>query len=344
MIDYYPLLLSKKGEIDALRQIKADQKRRIRPIIELVKSDKTYLRNFTPVIGNHWDYDGAYILIDYARLASSTNRGLLHGIKADIEIKSARTCMVLRLGQSPYYYELYKELSASSKVRALRIRVHKEETLNDALDLIAKLDIESKDTIIIFDYGSIASLDVQLYREDFEEKFKEIRKRVWKDIVVLGGSFPADLSDLAVSDEPHFLRRHEEILFDNIKAHVYEYVKYGDYCIRHPEYTPPANHPGSVSLKYTFKSSFVIYRGQQTTLNEKGHGQFIDHCKSLIKTETFGGSGYSWGDDQILLYAKEDVNDPERATGNNTTWITIGITHHISVILDLSEFSSSSFL
>lgn len=193
----------------------------------------------------------------------------------------------------------------------------------------SKLDIKNTDLLI----------DLRVITKDI--KITELAKQLegflnlgeWRSFIVSGGVFPKDLTNFAAG-EVHSLERLDWKLWQSLRETKLPRMPFfSDYTIQCPNYEP-INIPGSVSIRYTDDGNWWIFRGKKPGLinrktHEKGPGreQYIDHAKTLKNRSFYKKEDYSFGDAEIARIASPDNNK----TGNPTTWLTIGINHHITL-------------
>lgn len=192
-----------------------------------------------------------------------------------------------------------------------------------------KLNVENTDLLI----------DLRVIPEGFvitnlAKQLAEIPNlKKWRSFTIAGGVFPKDLTQFAAGDV-HRLDRLDLKLWNTLRENQLPRVpSFSDYTIQCPDYEP-VNIPGSVSIRYTADENWWIFRGKKPGVinkktHEKGPGreQYIGHAKTLKNRSFYKGVDYSFGDAEIARIAAPD----NVKTGNPTTWLTIGINHHITL-------------
>ncbi|OGF99464.1 hypothetical protein A2Y99_00370 [Candidatus Gottesmanbacteria bacterium RBG_13_37_7] len=192
-----------------------------------------------------------------------------------------------------------------------------------------KLDIKNTDLLI----------DLRVITKDI--KITELAKQLegfqnlgeWRSFIVSGGVFPKDLTK-SIAGNVYQLERLDWKLWNDLrKIQLPRMPIFSDYTIQCPNYEP-INIPGSVSVRYTDNEKWWIFRGTKPGLINKktqkkgpGREQYIGHAKTLEKRSFYKGVNYSFGDAEITRIASPGNNK----TGNPTTWLTIGINHHITL-------------
>lgn len=156
----------------------------------------------------------------------------------------------------------------------------------------------------------------------------------WRTVILSGGAFPRDLSDLeAFSD--HDISRLEWQLWNSVREALKSTatdLAFSDYTIQHPVYY--GQIPGAIpsaSIRYALEDNWKIMRG--TALNNPksvGFDQYPEQAKLLVNASgIFKGKDYSRGDDYMLEKSQDNPN----GTGNPMTWLRAGINHHLTLVI-----------
>lgn len=340
MYKYYPCLISKKGEIDALKRLDQENKNQLSPILDLVHEGMG-LGKVTEQIKKNWGFPGNRILIDFSRFTSTKDLTDIDGLFKSLRLGNVKAVPVVWLSGSPEQRRIAKNQIARNKLGAairLPFKVGEIHNVNSQVSaLIDELGVKDSDTVLILDFGYVQRTDVNRVSDTAINVINNLTSKNFKSVVLLSGSFPVDLTEFKKSYSPQAIRRIEETIFVRVsRAHTF--VKYGDYGTKHPDYVPPQKHPGTCSVKYSTKAAFVIYKGELAQNSSIGSGQYIKHCRKLTKEPTiYQGEGFSWGDLKIKQISKEKITDDKKKTGSSTTWVTISLTHHMTLINQLSN-------
>ncbi len=194
-----------------------------------------------------------------------------------------------------------------------------------------KLKRDNMDLLV--DMKETAETDIE-----YLKKSQSIKKLTeWRGYIFCSGAFPQDLSECKVG-ETNLVARMDWLNWKEVNDLGLERVPtFSDYSIRHPIYNRYAENFGaSSSIKYTLNDDWLILRGT------KGNpAQFLGHAKSLVDNDFFWGEQHSYGDEIILEKAnylseyieKKKLGKDPKGTGNSTTWIQVGINHHIEFVL-----------
>ncbi|MBM7864532.1 beta family protein [Lentzea nigeriaca] len=147
---------------------------------------------------------------------------------------------------------------------------------------------------------------------------------------LLAGSIPADRHGFvtAVRDRP------EVLLWREVARGVSgAEINYGDYGVVHPN--PPAPGPPGPRtinpyLYYTVPNSVIAMRRQLRKEDGKvakgAAGEaFTDLADELVARPEFAGSGYSWGDRELLGCRRGGGRTANRVS----RWVAIAMSHHL---------------
>lgn len=102
---------------------------------------------------------------------------------------------------------------------------------------------------------------------------------------------------------------------------------FGDYNILNPslvEFDPTTMQLGG-KIKYTHEDVYIIFKGSSFKLN--GREQMHDISKQVVLHPKYMGEDFSWGDEYIAKCSRHEVSK-----GNPTTWVKVGVNHHISFV------------
>jgi len=161
----------------------------------------------------------------------------------------------------------------------------------------------------------------------------------WRSMTILGSSMIATMAE--VKKGVSILTRHEWVLFKKLNKALKEkgirQFSYGDYGTRHPQIlnidmrvVKPA-----ASIRYSAGDEWYISKG--TNVRDNKYGQYREMCKALVQSSFYDGPNFSSGDEFIYNCASG-----EGSTGNLSSWVEVGTSHHISrVVLDLASLSET---
>lgn len=356
---YIPILRWRSAEITALERLFPKDRECVTPLIEFImpapsvdkdrKVTKTprekfleVLPNLTQDLHNSCGQNPTFIdvhLLDNDIRASSLEQILSSSLKLDlfsvpvtyiIPVTSASVADMKTRATAVNY--------AKTSGHGLCIRIDKSH-LEDVgiashiLNFLAenKLDIENTDLLVdlrVVDQSTdMISIAQQL------ATLPDLKK--WRSFIVSGGVFPKDLTNFTAG-EVHSLGRFDWKLWNALRktGQLSRLPLFSDYTIQHPFYEYVAAI-GSASVRYTDNNEWWIFRGKipgyiNRKTKEKGPGreQYIGHAQTLVNRDFYKKKDFSFGDSEIARIAAPGNTKP----GSPTTWLTIGINHHITLV------------
>jgi len=151
----------------------------------------------------------------------------------------------------------------------------------------------------------------------------------WRTIALSASAMPQSLSEVSATNSDTTVARSEIELWSLIRDRVSprRVPDYGDYGIVHPDavdFDPVKMHPAA-AIRYTLVDGWLLVRGRSLRLD--GFGQFHALAQRLVARPEYMGPAFSYGDMQIAMCA-----DGESGSGNLTSWITVGTSHHLAVV------------
>lgn len=182
------------------------------------------------------------------------------------------------------------------------------------------------DIDIIIDFGIAKASDPSFsYLEERLPRFD-----AWRSVVVLGGSFPPNLSGLSVGE--HELTRQEWTNWiKQIAAISSRIPTFGDSTTQHPIYSePPPGANVSASIRYTSDDYWLVMRSEGLR-NKTGAGfaQYPAQAQLLMERKEYCGPLFSKGDAYIAQIGLQEL----KTTGNPEAWLRAGINHHIVFVV-----------
>lgn len=337
MKKYFPILLSKAGEIEALIHLTDEVKNGIAPIIEVLKDEEGKL----DALFDDWNFDENAIYLDFSYYGN-TSFDIINSIFSSASLSGANAIPVVQQNSSHIYFEFIQQSLQRGEINEVCIRISRmalslDEIINQIIGIQRYLNIENKHTSLLIDLGYAEGHNVDYLKRISLALINAIpNKNEFRNIILASGSFPMDLSSLQPSSAPQFLRRLEKDIWDEIQSiekNGYSII-YSDYGIKNPLYKK-APYPGTCSIKYTLSETYLIYRGQLAHNHRLSMGQFIVSSRNLVNSGQFWGRDRSWSENRIIFYAGNNENAEKKVTGNLTTWAAIGQNHHISFIYSI---------
>jgi hypothetical protein len=329
MKKYFPLLLSKAGEFNALARLNQNVKNDIAPIIEVLPDSYNRTEEFAML---NWTFNDNLLFLDFSYCnpidIASTSR-IIQNLSANVNIAPC-----IQLNSNQQYLTLIGNLIANGTVSDVCIRFSNGNggflNINQNIaGLLQNININSAHAYILVDFGLVQNHNYDTVATSAVATINGIQNRnQFKDVIISSSSFPENLGTL-IAGRVHRLPRYEWNIWNTILDQGLTGIKYSDYGTKFP-YFVEANFQGSCSIKYTVANEFVIYRGEISSHHPQGNGQYITFSRRLIQTPDYSGSIFCWGDNEIDTIAGQNAR-----TGNATTWVTISQNHHISLLHSL---------
>ncbi|OYD41174.1 beta family protein [Sphingobacterium cellulitidis] len=335
MKKYFPLLLSKAGELNALKNLSDKVKDNISPILNVLQNSEEKIINFC---SENWTFPNNQILFDFTHCDSITNYSIF-GLIDPLLLVDVNVIPVVSSYSSPKIINEICSLLTSNKVKKLAIRlIFENGDLNKIQNIIdefiIKTNLSTKSILLLLDFGIVSLGTYPIYANFAKNKIQNLLNSTeYHEIIISSGSFPKNLTPFVSQDAPHLLKRYEWLLWNEITSNLGLNIslKYSDYGTKHPIFEE-SNFLGTCSIKYSTENYFIIYRGEKSSNHKDGNGQYINYANLLIKSNNYPGSGFSWGDYRINEIASQISNTKKKKPGNSTSWVEISQNHHITLI------------
>lgn len=331
---YFPILLSKAGELNALKHLNQNTKDEISPVLQVLQENLGSIENF---LTEAWSFPANQILLDFSLIGDVSAE--IHRIEAVIRNSlnnGVHVVPVIQQNSPGAYSALISDLAAAthcnvcirtSNTSGGFINYHAQlATIGNSLNLAADR------LILLLDLGVVNQNNHNNNAAMATAIIGGIRDLdLFRNVVVAAGSFPENLGNLQ-ANRVHRLRRYEWDLWRAIQnAGLPRGIDYGDYGIKNPVFAE-VGFIGSCSIKYTTPTEFVIHRGEVARNHPHGNGQYIIFSQQLVGSPYYSGANFSWGDNRIQLMANQNVHNGRTKPGNATTWVEISQNHHITLM------------
>ncbi|SCL20602.1 Beta protein [Micromonospora rhizosphaerae] len=314
---YRPILLSRRGELEALTHLDGATAPLLGPILYVPAVDPCIVdllgrlpAGLVPAVDVSAlpDTPEAELvrwgvpLVPVLGLAESNRRLVAHGVAA--RAYARRAVVRLRTGQD----RAGPDATTTAMERVWRL---------------ARLVPEQCDLLV--DAGDVCCpADVRLVEPRVRRLLEWARRHAWRSVTVAAGGMPPTLTRLP-TDEPVRLERFDWQLWQRLADLG---VGYGDYGVSHA--APSADGPGDrlPTLRYTADGAWWIYRWSRR--GGRGDERFADLCRTLVSAPHWptAGAAFSWGDHEIVRRARR-VAGP----GSSTNWVAWGTSHHLAHVL-----------
>lgn len=332
---YFPVLLSKAGEITALTNLSQNVKDEISPIIQVLADGYNRVENFA---STEWSFDDNELFLDFS-LCAPFDRARTRSLITNLVAAGVNVVPVLQSNSDTRYTALLQTLIANGTVSNVCIRFSNGSggfiNINaQVATILGTLAINRTQSSILLDFGFVENHNYNMISALAINIITGINhKPDYNNIIVASSSFLENLSTLTPAGRLYRLQRYEWDIWQTLIAQpgFAGVVKYGDYGTKYPFYAE-ANFQGSCSIKYTLPTEFIIYRGEISGNHPQGNGQYIIFADRLVRSADYSGAGFSWGDTRIDFYAGQVLTNPRRQTGNATSWVEISQNHHITLL------------
>ena len=281
---YVPVLKGKEGEFAALEVLKTDVRRIVMPLIEIpsipydyvderpAKSLDEHVSGIAARLRRCWPDNPLYLDLPWFENEECLEDGrvALEAVLADCVSAGVQVAPVVSRGiKRPVSRWASRE---ESKFRtALRLTV---EDFEEDVDLVVEVEHLSQKLGLM-----ASSIDLILYLEDLgaddgkavliaRSVFSMIPNRdEWRRVILVGASFPEDLSDVDAANVTKLPRR-EWVLWRTLQKRASALPRrdmiFGDYAIAHPipKELDPRVMLMSANIRYTTPENWLILKGR----------------------------------------------------------------------------------
>jgi len=348
---FVPILKWKRAEQGALKELFAEQKKYMTPLIQFVmpkpKSDESLealiarFEKLAPEISDKiieiWGSDP--IFIDVSLLFTTPLK------TKSLEIISRRGCEchakfipVIHLNDDEAIkkvaYKLAKENGTGFCLRL--IYTDFTEKLNQNLaTLLSKSGLVENDIDLLVDIKETEG-DGNKYSRflNLSQNITNLLK--WRTYIFAAGSFPEDLSQCNFVEENLIPRIEWNCWINSVSDNKLKRIPaFADYTIQHPIYKEATQfYAPTTSIKYTIENDWLIMKGKK-----QKYELYLASAAILVKDSRFYGENFSSGDSYISAKAKHFAtyrkNPTVKGTGTSETWLKAGINHHLLLVTHL---------
>ena len=337
MKKYYPILLSKAGELTALSKLSQTSKNEVVPVLQVLSEHISKIEAFS----SHWNFKGNELFLDFS-LTDNLNIPTIRKLIRDLQNNGVNVVPVVQNNSNLRYLSLIENLIDNLEIAKICIRFSNDSggflDINTSIEsLTDQLGVDSSQVSLLLDFGFIRSTNHVLIEGIAVNVINSITNRNdYENTIVSSGSFLDNLGSLNPPGRVYRLPRYEWQLWSTLQSQqgLSGKIKYSDYGTKHPIYTE-ANFQGSCSIKYTVIDEYVIYRGEKSSNHIDGNGQYITFASQLVASPDYSGAVFSWGDERIDFFASQVLTDPNRKTGNAGSWVEISQNHHITLLASI---------
>ncbi len=335
---YVPVLRWKRGERGGLRQLYAEDRLGMTPLIELIPKNLGSSGNqFGEIADNiERDWGNAPLFVDpwllSPSLGSAGLASVFERLAQEFHARSLSTILVTWVGHSP---SCQRAVASAAEVdcRGACIRltprdIRRRTFPEDLQALVTRLGLRPHGTDLVVDCQLIDQSTPAI--EYLSARIPELA--CWRTFTVLAGAFPKDLSQLQRNDQ-HLLPRRDWLAWRDqvlVEPRLARRPTFGDYTIQHAHYSEPPRRPHySASIRYTCSEDWLIMRGE-SVFNDEGPGfaQWPANAQLLCDRPEFCGADFSYGDSYIRQMSLQTEKP-----GNAETWLRAGFNHHLTLVV-----------
>ncbi|WP_367185015.1 beta family protein [Trebonia sp.] len=340
---YVPILKGRQGELAALAAIQPLTRQAILPVLEIVPGAveeperASQLRTLISRTAKRLEtWAGSRLLLDAAFLPPEAAPGdefgaLGNSVIAAID-QGVDATPVVHLDDDPQVYRdaatLHGELHRGVALRLSTEDLDEDsEDIEDALtELLDTLHVERGEVDLILDLGAVnGDLSVRAGARLVVDVLRGLSTvDEWRNVIVVGGAFPSDLSAYeawTLGEAP----RYDATLYDYLRQRrrLRRIPTFGDYAVTHPILSglPYRSAP---HLRYCVADRWLVLKGR---LNDpRGHDQFFEICERIAAHPDFAGAALGNADARI-------ANPRRKGPGNASTWREVSTTHHLDFVV-----------
>lgn len=337
MKKYFPILLSKAGELSAISKLSQSVKQEVCPIIQVLSDQYNNIKSTF----SNWSFPLNQLFLDFS-LCNPYNNLNTKDLIISLVKSGVNIIPVVQENSDYRYISLLNKLLSGGDISSICLRFSNDSggflNVNTKISTLqANLGINNNQTSLLLDFGyledhnynSIAALAVNIVSSinNFDN---------YQNVIVATGSFLENLGSLSPAGRIYRLRRLEWNVWQTLQGqtNISGKIKYSDYGAKYPFYSE-ANFRGSCSIKYTLANEFIVYRGELSDNHPEGNGQYIIFANQLTHSTDYYGNSFSWGDKQIDFYGGQVLSDRKRKTGNAKSWVEISQNHHITLLTSI---------
>lgn len=359
---YVPILKGKAGEYGALRDLDANVKERLTPLVEVPsipwdyenerpsKTVDDHIAGVTSNIEKHWGGERAMFL-DLLWLPSSESMAdgthPLNYVFKKAHETGLQLIPVTGLSRDRNYQQAVRETIKRDR-RGVCVRLESPD-FEEVLDIDSTLNtflnsfgVGPSETDLIIDFKEITAGQASPLRLSIISILMSLPDLgSWRSVTLAASAFPLNLMNLSASRTyvlpPTAPNTFSVIPIPRGEWSVWEVLAkkreklprlptFGDYAISHPDVVEidPRMMRMSAQLRYTTETDWLIFKGRN--VRDYGYEQFSEICRVVKTLPEFSGEAFSKADAFIA-----NCGDGYTGPGNATTWRRIGTNHHMTL-------------
>ena len=344
--NYLPVLKWRQGEYQALMRLKPHVKDSVLPLIVVPpieydfeeerpkKTVQEHIEPFAKRYGAKWGKRNSLIdLHESLERATMDNGSLVVTHIFDcLRSESLNAVPVVQFTHADAHLSAIRSIvSLDNKGIAIRVKITQLMSANldeNIRKLLAYLNLNYQNVDLIIDLEVPQSFEpYKVFAKALSAAIKRISNIAdFRSFAIAGMSL--NLSEVRKPGGESI--RHEWLLYQQLLKELsgIRQPVFGDYTIETPEFISQdmrlLNPAGKIV--YTTEGTWLVPKGGSFRSNRK---QMIGHCKTIIESGHYCGKDYSAGDMRIF-----DTFHEVEGTGNQGTWKEVGVSHHITLVVD----------
>lgn len=351
-IKYTPVLKWKLGEQKAIEELEIPVKQDLTPMIEIPPVDwdfenevpkKTIDEHLSKVgesLERSWGLDDYPVFVDLNYIdATDRLQNGQHPLNFVLQEARNRNIRVIPVTSSArdqaYQNEIISAHHQDKNGICFRLKEDDFSDIQTSIDtLLSSLQVNPTEVDLILDYEYVNPNDQNrtfLFLTSIIRSTPYLNQ--WRNLVLIGTSFPSDLSAVG-SNSIDTIERTERLIWRRLhSASIGRIPSYGDYGISNPApfEADPRFINMSANIRYTAADKYIIFKGRM--IKRFGGTQYFQLANQVVLHPEYSGSGFSAGDSYI-----QEVANNNDGPGNATSWRKSGTNHHLTFIVN--ELSS----
>ena len=301
---YVPHLLTKRGEMTAVKNLSANARAKMTPIFSAHGKDPA------GVVVKYWGVDRCFVT---------------GGSTAEVAGFAAQ-CQALGVDAIPLLDPALIDPSIAALVSSgLGLRVSPGFNLASALSAASSLGLPQASLDLVVDFqGAPAALGATYasYLQTICGGIPSVG--AWRTLTVLGTAFPTPLK--GKSGTSFLLDRWCMRGWSSLTGLVRR-PSFGDYTVVNPFGGPlpdPRMLNVAAKIKYATQTAWLIERGHGT--KGKGFGQYKTLATSIVGSPHWVGVKHCWGCARLHQHTL-----PTSTSGSHETWVQVAVSHHLEL-------------
>lgn len=346
---YVPILFTKAGERDALKEIADDRKSFFTPLFVVhpvdwdfdldqpKKSIDEHLKKLPAELAKCWPSRAAFV--DVLHLDEQTMSDGSHPLEWIVNEAAKVDCQLVPVfspSRTDACIQAVANLISTGRTTDVCLRLEAEHwpvpPQDNEIDmLLARVGADKSDTHLVIDLrdgtGAASRFALGTALRSL------VSPTEWKTLTVTATAMPQTPPS---GQGLHEIPRQEWLNYQSLVetgGYGVRVPTYGDYAIGHPDLLDDINPRMlqiSAKLKYTCSEQWLVARGAlfKGTGGRSEGGEAIRPAARAISAHNDFALGHCRGEDWITAAAAQGP------TGSPRTWITVGTSHHVQKVLD----------